>query len=115
MSGSEIAPQLANVPRRLRYTSQARASLRDLSIYLAEASGGSADARRFIAELRSKGRHLASLPGMLGRDRSELRPDLRSFAFRDRVIFFRYVGDDLFEIVDVIDGRRDIDAAFDRK
>lgn len=54
---------------------------------------------------------LAALPGVLGRARPELRPDIRSFAFRGYVIFFRYRGDRL-EVVSVLEGHRDIDAHF---
>lgn len=98
--------------RRLRYSASARKSLDELADYLATASGGSLAAKDFLKRLRQKARHLASLPGTLGRARPELRLDLRSFAFKGYIIFFRYVGDDIFEIVDVIDGRRDIDSLF---
>ena len=50
---------------------------------------------------------LASLPGTLGR----ARPDLRSFPFGNYVIFFRY-RDDVLEVVNVLEGHRDIDAFF---
>jgi toxin ParE1/3/4 len=46
------------------------------------------------------------VPGTLGRSRPELRPDLRSFAFKGYVIFFRYRGD-RFEVVNVLEGHRD--------
>jgi toxin ParE1/3/4 len=47
----------------------------------------------------------------MGRPRPELRPDLRSFAFKGYVILLRYEGDWL-EIVNIIEGHRDIDARF---
>ncbi len=51
------------------------------------------------------------MPGTLGRARPELGADLRSFPFRGHVIFFRYAGDTL-EVVNVLEGHRDIEAAF---
>jgi plasmid stabilization system protein ParE len=47
----------------------------------------------------------------MGRPRPELRPDLRSFAFRGYIILFRYAGDTM-EIVNIIEGHRDIDDFF---
>jgi plasmid stabilization system protein ParE len=57
-------------------------------------------------------RELAALPGTLGRARPELRPDIRSFAFGSYVIFFRY-GGDRFEVVNIIEGHRDIVAYYE--
>lgn len=51
------------------------------------------------------------LSGTLGRARPELRPDIRSFAFGNYTIFFRYL-DDRFEVVNVLEGHRDFDAHF---
>ncbi|MNY77174.1 hypothetical protein D3C86_2169900 [compost metagenome] len=48
----------------------------------------------------------------MGRPRPELRPDIRSFAVRRYVIFFRYI-DDVFEVVNILEGHRDIDRYFD--
>ena len=47
----------------------------------------------------------------MGRARPELRSDIRSFAFRDYVIFFRYI-DDVFEVVNILEGHRDIDTYY---
>ena len=49
----------------------------------------------------------------MGRPRPELRSDLRSFPFRDYMIFFYYT-DDALEVVNVLSARRDIDAHFDQ-
>ncbi len=49
----------------------------------------------------------------MGRPRSELLPELRSVAFRDYVIFFRYQGGD-FQIVSIMEGHRDIEQHFQR-
>ena len=47
----------------------------------------------------------------MGRPRPELRPELRSVAFKGYVIFFRYVGE-VLEVVNILGGHRDIDAYF---
>ena len=97
--------------RRLRYLAAARRDLVSILVYLAAESGSLALARRFVADLRAQCTRLAALPGTLGRPRPELHEDIRSFPFRGYVIFFRYVGDAV-EIVNVIEGHRDIDALF---
>lgn len=61
--------------------------------YITGQSGSLLIGRRFVDALRQKCRDLASLPATIGRARPELRPDVRSFAFRGYVIFFRYYGD----------------------
>jgi plasmid stabilization system protein ParE len=66
------------------------------------------------ALLRQKCRQLAGLPGTLGRHRPELRPDMRSFAYKGYVIFFRYERDAL-EVVNIVEGHRDVDALFHRE
>jgi plasmid stabilization system protein ParE len=43
-----------------------------------------------------------------------LRADLRSHPFESYLIFFRYVNDDVLEIVNILEGHRDI-AAFYRR
>jgi plasmid stabilization system protein ParE len=65
--------------------------------------------RRWVGALRQRCRELAALPGTLGRARPELRPDVRSFAFKGYVILFRYV-EDTFEVVNIIEGHRDIES-----
>lgn len=47
----------------------------------------------------------------MGRPRPELRVDLRSSVFKGHVIFFRYI-DDVLEVVNVLEGHRDIDSHF---
>ena len=64
-----------------------------------------------MAELRRRCHELAALPGTLGRARSELGPDLRSVSHKGYVIFFRYA-DERFEVVDILEGHRDIEAFF---
>ncbi len=66
---------------------------------------------RFVGVLRQKCRDLATLPATIGRTRPELRPDVRSFPYRGYVIFFRY-RESYFEVANIIEGHRDIDAQF---
>lgn len=49
---------------------------------------------------------------MLGTARTELLTDIRSTPFQNYIIFFRYVDEDVLEIVNVIEGRRDVAGHF---
>jgi toxin ParE1/3/4 len=93
--------------RRLVYLASARRDFADILEYITRESGSLAIGRGFVDLLRMQCRKLASLPGILGPPRPELRPDIRSFPFKGYVIFFRYEGD-LFEAVNVLEGHRDI-------
>jgi plasmid stabilization system protein ParE len=97
--------------RRLRYTEAALDNISDIADYIAHSSGSATIARDFTLKIRRRCVDLASLPGTLGRDRSELRSDLRSLAFKSYVIFFRYTGEAL-EIVAILEGHRDTVAYF---
>jgi toxin ParE1/3/4 len=68
---------------------------------------------QFVGALRRPCRRLAALPGLQGRVRSELRPDVRSVAFDDLpsygyVVFFRYA-QDACEVVNIIEHDRDVE------
>ncbi len=97
--------------RRLVYLASARRDFAAILDHIARESGSATVARRFVEALRQQCRRLASLPGTLGRARPELRPDIRSFAFRNYVILFRYENN-TFEVVNVIEGHRDLIAYF---
>jgi plasmid stabilization system protein ParE len=96
---------------RLRFTASAKSDLDAIAIYVAEQSGSRMVAERFTNELRQKCAELAAATILMGRPRSDLRPDLRSHPHKSYVIFFRYVGD-VFEVVNIIEGHRDIPAMF---
>jgi len=98
--------------RRAVFLAPVQADLVRILNYVARMSGSVSVAQRFVRELRDYCHHLASLPGTLGRARPELRPDLRSVPYKNHVIFFRYVAD-RFEVVNIIEGHRDIVAYFD--
>ncbi|MEW5998866.1 MAG: type II toxin-antitoxin system RelE/ParE family toxin [Pseudomonadota bacterium] len=67
---------------------------------------------RFVEKLRARCSHLASLPGTLGSDRSDLAPGLRSVAAHGYIIFFRY-GDESVEIANILHASRDVVSHFD--
>jgi len=94
------------------FLASVQADLVHILSYIAEAGGSLAVAQGFVRQLRDRCHELASLPGSMGRARPELRPDIRSGAFKGYVIFFRYVGDQ-FEVVNILEGHRDILAHFD--
>lgn len=98
--------------RNLHYADDAKANLVNIAIYVANQSGSREIAVSFVERLRGQCRKLATLPGTLGRLRPELHLDLRSFPFLGYVIFFRYF-DQTFEVVNILNGSRDIEAYFD--
>jgi toxin ParE1/3/4 len=67
-------------------------------------------------EIVDKCEHLATLTGLLGRARPELRPDIRSIPFKSYLIFFRYlpsdIDRDIFEVVNLVESHRDLVAYF---
>ena len=96
---------------RLRYTATARDDLISIITYIADRSGNRAVAERFADRLRAKCQEIADAPIRLGRSRPDLLPNIRSLTYRNSMILFRYVGN-VVEIVNVIEGHRDIDAIF---
>ncbi|PYB77177.1 type II toxin-antitoxin system RelE/ParE family toxin [Rhizobium wuzhouense] len=96
---------------RLRYTPRAVRDLRSILQYVTRESGSIDVGSAFVVRLRARCKELAILPGQMGRPRFELLPDLRSFAFRSYIIFFRY-RDDVFEIIAIIEGHRDVERHF---
>jgi plasmid stabilization system protein ParE len=98
--------------RRLVYLSSARRDFLDILRYISVESGSRKIGRAFVDRLQGQCGKLASLPGMPGRARPELRADIRSFAFRGYVLFFRCDAE-TFEVVNVLEGHRDIDGYFE--
>ena len=97
--------------RHLVYLDSARDDLKQIFAYIARESGSPKIGRDFVTLLRQQCIKLAALQGALGVPRPELRPDLRSFSFKGYVILFRYEWD-AFEVVNIIEGHRDIDTIF---
>lgn len=79
-------------------------------IWLFIAQDNEAAATRTLQKIKKSLDRLARQP-RAGRDRSELAPDLRSFAIRPYVIFYRVIDDDI-ELVRVLHGARDIEGIF---
>ena len=100
--------------RRATFLASVRADMLEILAYVAERSGSIAVAEAFVAELRAQCHKLAALDAKVGRPRPELRPDIRSFPFKGYVIFFRYHAR-RFEVVNILEGHRDIYDFFDDK
>ena len=79
--------------------------------YIAESSGSAALGEAFARKLRDQCHKLASFDATVGRARPELRADIRSFPYKGYVIFFRYAGD-RFEVVNILEGHRDVEGYF---
>lgn len=97
--------------RKLKFTDDAITDLAEIAVSIAEQSGFRNAGRRFARRLRERCAELASQPGTMGRPRDELSPGLRSVAFGNYVIFFRY-REDMFDVTAIVDGRRDIEELF---
>jgi toxin ParE1/3/4 len=97
--------------RQLVYLASARRDLNDILLYVVQTSGSFVVARRFVDVLMQQCRKMASLPPILGRPRPEIRHDIRSFAFKNYLILFRYE-DDALQVVNILEGHRDILGAF---
>ncbi|PZO77630.1 MAG: type II toxin-antitoxin system RelE/ParE family toxin [Mesorhizobium amorphae] len=100
-------PRSAKPVTRPVFTDGARDDLSEIASYVAEASGSARTALRFVDQLIEKCVELASLPGTMGRARPEIAAGIRSTAFGNHVIFFRYADEGLV-IVGVLEGHRDI-------
>lgn len=79
--------------------------------YIARRSGHYSLAEKYVAKLRSACHKYASITGVIGKARPDLRPDLRSLPYENYVIFFRY-NEGEFEVVNIIEGHRDIESYF---
>jgi toxin ParE1/3/4 len=97
--------------RRLVYLVTARRDLVSILDHLTRETGSVSIGRGFVDQLRQHCIRLAAMPGTLGRARPELHPDIRSSAHKGYVVFFRY-SSDVLEIVNVLEGHRDIDTYF---
>jgi plasmid stabilization system protein ParE len=97
--------------RRATFLASVRSDFLVILTSIAEISGSVSIAQTFVLELRAKCHKLASFDTTIGRARPELRADIRSFPYKNHVIFFRYVAD-RFEVVNILEGHRDIEAWF---
>lgn len=97
--------------RRLVFLDAAADDLEGILRYVARRSGSREVGARFVGELLARCSKLAALPGTLGRERPELRADLRSVPHKEYVIFFRYAGP-VLEVVNVLRAQTDLEAKF---
>jgi toxin ParE1/3/4 len=97
--------------RRLLYSKAASRDFVAIASYIRRGSGSPQTAVNFVDGLRLQCRRLAQLPGTLGRSRTDIRPDARSFPVKSYVIVFRYEGEAV-EILRVIERHRDLSAQF---
>lgn len=95
-------------PLELITSDAAIADLIDIWTYIAEDNPERADP--FIDQLHLKGKALAETP-MIGRERNELIPGIRSFPVGRYLIFYRIV-EKMLQVVRILSGYRDIDALF---
>jgi toxin ParE1/3/4 len=91
-------------PRRLLWTATARADLASAHRYISQDNETAAD--RLILDLEAKARLLAE-SGLSGRDRRELGTDIRSFAYRSRILFFHVTPEALI-ILRVLHGHQQL-------
>ena len=100
--------------RRATFLASVRNDLLGILTYVACESGSVAVGEAFVRKLRAKCHQLAALQSTIGRARPEIREDIRSFPYMGYVIFFRYVGE-RFEVVNILEGHRDIESYFSRR
>ena len=91
-------------------TPAAKGDLLEIWHHIAKDNLEAAD--RFLDTINEKCRLLAEGPEM-GPRRSDLAPDVRSFAVRDYLIYYRPIQSGI-EVLRVIHGSRDIPAVFGR-
>jgi toxin ParE1/3/4 len=93
---------------KLVISDDAISDLTDIWTFIAEDSPERAD--QFIDGIHAKCEALAEAP-MMGRERSELVPGMRSFPLARYLIFYRIV-EEALQVVRVLSGYRDLDSLF---
>jgi toxin ParE1/3/4 len=91
----------------MRLSRVARRTLTEIAAYVADASESDSAGEAFVARLRAQCEKLAALPGTIGRPRPDIAEGVRSFAFRNYVILFRY-RETTLDILNVVHGHRDV-------
>ncbi len=93
--------------RRARLLPAALSDLTTIAAWIATDAQSQRVALAFIARLRQRCDEIAGLPGTLGRPRDDLGRDIRSLAWRDYVILFRYL-EGRVRVIRIIHGQRDL-------
>ena len=94
---------------QIRVAGKATADLDEIWLYIAQDNPDAAD--KYIRVIVARFPMLASMP-LMGRERGELSPGLRSFPVSRHVIFYRPM-DNGVEIARVLDGARDLPPLFE--
>ncbi|MCK5373773.1 MAG: type II toxin-antitoxin system RelE/ParE family toxin [Alphaproteobacteria bacterium] len=97
---------------KLSYTEQAKSDLVAIQRYIIQTSGLPKTGYNFTKKLRNKCKELASIKGIIGRERPEIMKGIRSHPVESYVIFFRYT-EDTFEVITIIEGHKDIISHFE--
>ena len=92
-----------------RVSAEARSDLDGIWLYIANDNPDAAD--KYIRAIVSRFPTLASMP-LMGRERPELSPGLRSFVVGHHVIFYRLFSEGI-EVARVLDGVRDLPPLFE--
>ena len=95
--------------KQFRVSDVARSDLDEIWLYIAQDNLDAAD--KFIRAIVSRFPKLAAMP-LIGRQREELSPRLRSFPVSRYVIFYRPIENGI-EIVRVLHGARDFPPLFE--
>ncbi|NDE89594.1 MAG: type II toxin-antitoxin system RelE/ParE family toxin [Alphaproteobacteria bacterium] len=98
---------------QLVYTITAQHDLDAIFDYIVDESGYASKADAFVLKLEKKCEEIARVPFHIGKNRSNLREDMRSLPFGNYVIFFRYI-DDTVEIINILQGHRDIEGFYEK-
>ena len=77
---------------KVKFTATAKEDMRNIAIYIAEASGEKSVAVNFVNELRQKAKILEDFPesGSLPRDRVMLSAGYRFLVHKEYLIFYHY-------------------------
>ena len=95
---------------RIKFTETAKQDLRDIALYIAEASKNRAIAKKFVNELREKCRILEDYPesGAIPHDRVLISNGYRFLVHGDYLLFYLYVPEDATAyILAVFNAKRD--------
>lgn len=93
---------------RIVITRVAKADLAEIWEYIGVSNAAAAD--KLLDTINDKIHSIANSP-LMGRERSELAPMLRSFPIAQYVLFYRPITEGI-EIVRVLHGARDLDTVF---
>lgn len=95
---------------QILFTPLATEDLREIWVYLAEKANNQT-ANKFLSEVRKKCEIVAEFPE-IGRVRHEFLVNLRSFPFKNYILFYMPL-DDGIEVLRIVHSSRDIKQVFD--